>query len=249
VAGLIFGVGTLVRANLNAWLIVVVALLSLMLLVQKSRSRPIRRLVVSAAALMLGVVLVAGPWWIRNCVVTKAFSPFGTSGSFGLAGAYCDEAYANGGNWNLAVVNASQRRTLARPGILSLSLPEQEYQMGQDSTRLAREWIAANPEKLPTLMVMKAVSHLGFYRQPPFLIALNGLLMLGAIIGCLTFRRPFGFWVVAFVCVSVFTTMLTWPHFGRYSIPIRPLIHAASAIGTVNLWAAIFRYVRPRRAE
>lgn len=64
----------------------------------------------------------------------------------------------------------------------------------------------------------------------------NGMLFFGAIIGCATWRWPFGFWIAAIVSVSLLTTMLTWPHYGRYSIPIRPLIHVACAVGTVNFW-------------
>jgi hypothetical protein len=241
IAGLIYGVGILVRANLNAWLLVGLAAFPLAVVAQALRRRDVRRLLIAGAAFLLGLVVVAGPWWVRNCVVTKAFAPFGTSGSFGMAGAYCDAAYANGGNWNLEIVNDSQRQTLTRPGILSKSLPEQEYEMGQDSTQLAREWIAANRDKLPRLMLKKGISHLGFYRQPPFLMAVNGLLLVGAIVGCATSRSPFGFWVAAIIGVSLLTTMLTWPHYGRYSIPFRPLIHVACAVGTVNFWTWMVR--------
>jgi hypothetical protein len=212
------------------------AALTAVILYGVCRRQPAGWLIRPAAGFCVGVVLVAGPWWVRNCLVTKAFAPFGTSGSFGIAGGFTDAAYANGGNWDPEIVLASQRQTLSKPGMLEKSLPEQEYLMGKNSNQLAKTWIAENREKLPLLMLKKAYSHLGFYRQPWPLVCLNGLMLFGAVLGCYASRNSLGFWVAVFVGLSVVTTMLTWSHYGRYSIPIRPLIHVASAVGTIAFW-------------
>ncbi len=234
--GLIYGLGILVRANLNGWFALIMMSLAAMMLFEICRRRPVNWLTWPAAGFCAGVIVVAGPWWARNCVVTKAFAPFGTSGSFGIVGGYCDAAYANGGNWDPVIVIAAQQQTLGKPGILDKSLAEQEYEMGKDSNHMAQKWISENREKLPLLMFKKAVSHLGFYRHPLPLVYLNALMFFGALIGCYASRKSLGFWVVVFVMLSVVTTMLTWSHYGRYSIPIRPLIHVACAVGTIVFW-------------
>jgi hypothetical protein len=234
--GLLYGIGILVRANLNAWLALICVGLGAIFLGRLWRRIPLGSLLVPAAAFGLGVALIAAPWWIRNCVLTRAFCPTGTSGTFGLASAYSDKAFANGGNWHEDTVLGSQRQSLQRPGFLSLSLPEQEFLMAEDSRQMARDWVAQNLEKLPVLMLKRAQSHLGFYGLPVWLMFLNGLLIFGAVIGCIASRRSFGWWIAVVVGMSVVLTMLTWSHYGRYSIPIRPLIHVGSAIGTFAFW-------------
>jgi hypothetical protein len=52
-------------------------------------------------------------------------------------------------------------------------------------------------------------------------------------------RQSFGWWVAVVIGMSVVTTMLTWSHYGRYSIPIRPLIQVGSAIGTFAFWRIV----------
>jgi hypothetical protein len=128
--------------------------------------------------------------------------------------------------------------------MLAKSLPEQEYWMGVDSSRRAREWAQENWEKLPLLMLKKAISHLGFYRQPAPLLWINGLMFFGAIVGCYSSRKTLGIWIAAIVALSTVSTMLTWSHYGRYSIPIRPLIHAACAVGTIAFWRLIFAWFK-----
>lgn len=237
--GLLYGFGILVRANLNAWLLLAIVGLAGLILIQAIRRRPIAWLVVPAAYFGLGVVIVSGPWWVRNCVVSKAFCPFGTSGSFGLAGGYSDIAFSQWGNWDPQAVDVAQATVLARPGIFSKSLAEQEFEMGIESTRMARQWVSDHSAKVPWLMLYKACSHLGFYRQPAILMWINGLLYFGALLGCAYAWRWFGFWAALIVVLSLVSTMLTWEHFGRYSIPIRPLVHAACAVGTVSFWRMI----------
>lgn len=96
---------------------------------------------------------------------------------------------------------------------------------------------------------MKVLSHLGFYRLPLPIIWLNGLIYFGMIVGCIATRKTTGFWIVVIVSLSAITTGLTWPHFGRYSIPFRPLVHSASAIGTVMLWSHLLRRFKVIRSN
>jgi hypothetical protein len=65
------------------------------------------------------------------------------------------------------------------------------------------------------------------------------VLIFGVVIGCIASRQSFGWWVAVVIGMSVVTTMLTWSHYGRYSIPIRPLIQVGSAIGTFAFWRIV----------
>lgn len=116
--------------------------------------------------------------------------------------------------------------------------------MGQDSTAAAKAWAEANWSKLPQLVGMKMLSHLGFYHQPPLLQLVNGLILFGAVLGCWSTRHSLGRWIALIVLLSLVTTGLTWSHYGRYSIPFRPLLHIACGLGTVYLWSSIFRWLR-----
>ena len=243
-AGLLFAVGILVRANMNAWLLLIVIGLAVSLGVRLMRQRNWQNLFVAALLFGLGVAVVAAPWWIRNCQVTGGFAPTGTSGSFGMVGGYCDAAYADFGNWNIEASVESQDQTLARPGVRDLPLAQQEYQMGLDSMAAAEEWARANWKKLPQLVGMKMLSHLGFYRQPLPLQIVNGLILFGAVLGCWSTRRSLGLWIGLVVALSLLTTGLTWPHYGRYSIPFRPLLHVACGVGTVYFWTKIIGWLR-----
>lgn len=248
-AGLLFGVGILIRANLNAWLLLIVSGLAFVLAARLLAGQPCRKLFFAALFFGIGVAVVAIPWWARNCVVTGGFAPSGTSGSFGLVGGYCDAAFADFGNWSIDDSVESQERSLMRPGIRGLSLAQQEYQMGLDSTAAAKAWARENASKLPQLVLMKMVSHLGFYRQPLPLQLINGLILVGAVLGCWSARRSLGGWIALVVLLSLVTTGLTWSHYGRYSIPLRPLLHISCGLGTVYLWSSIFRWLRSRNVS
>jgi hypothetical protein len=235
--GFLFGCGSLVRANLNAWL-PMIAIGFLIWIGWRAWHRLNWRLWLTHGVLFgLGVLLIAGPFWCRNCNVTGAFTPLGTSGSFGLSGGYCDRAYNDFGNWSLADSVESQHKTMAKPVFFDLSLAKQEHWMGKDSANLAMNWISKNRDKLPALIGMKAISHLGFYRQPLAIQIMNGLLFFGALLGCVLAWRWLGFWFAVFLGLSLATTCVAWPHFGRYSIPLRPLVHVACAVGTVRFWS------------
>ena len=239
--GWLFGFGTLVRANLNAWFLMIVCGIIVASGIQALRRRDWQTIAGYGGCFIIGTLVVTTPWWVRNCYVTGGFAPFGTSGSFGLVGGYCDEAFDDFGNWNLKASVDCQQEAIQQPGFLKKTLAEQEYAMGRLSVQKSITWIRSNLERLPQLMAMKGLSHLGFYRQPLPLEIINGLMLIGALIGIIVFRREIGFWVAIVLTMSILTACITWPHYGRYSLPIRPLVHVASALGTVALWQMLLR--------
>ncbi len=246
VVGIVFGATLLVRTVLTAWLMQIIVVSLLICVVQMTRGKSWMVLAWSAVAFLIPVVIMNAPWWNRNIAVTGHFAPFGTAGSIGTAGGFSDGAYANFGNWDLPKVVEVQRETIEKHDLSGLSLPQQEFLMGQESKGVAWKWISEkrNWIKMPVLFVGKALNHLGLVGHAFPLVVINGLLLFGAVLGCLFDRRRFGFWIAAFVFMSLATTVLTWSHYGRYSIPIRPLLHVGCAIGTIQLWAAIIRWMR-----
>ncbi len=235
--GVLFGLFILIRSNLVVWLF----LLSLFSVLWAgwlfSRGKNGKQFLLASVCVLLLAATVCTPWWIRNCNLIGQFAPFGTGGSIGWVGGYCDRALNNDGNWDLETVLKTQRESFEVYPIRGEPLPTQEYFMGKHSQAMGNAWAKQNWHLLPKLMSGKALNHLALINQPyPIVHVLNGLLLLGACIGCAVAWNRVGFWIALIVLCSLLTTMLTWSHFGRYMIPIRPLIHCASAIGTFYFW-------------
>ena len=92
-------------------------------------------------------LLVIGPWWIRNCVVLKAFMPFGTQAALNLPAGFGPRALRFKGQW------------MSNPGdgapeieALNLGAVESEVRLAQYRQALARRWMRENP--LDTLRLM-----------------------------------------------------------------------------------------------
>lgn len=244
--GVIFSVAMLVRSNLNAWLILLVFGGGAFGAVHSLRDRKIPNWTLGAALFLGSVIIVSSFWWSRNCIISRGFTPFGTAGSFGLAGGYCDGAYDNFGNWCMDTAVATQTDASRVAGFASLSLAEQERVQGEHSASVAKQWMQQNPQKLIPLAGMRIISHLGFYQRNSVLLIVNGLLLFGAVLGIWWQRHSIGWWILLCVGLSVVTTALTWSHFGRYSLPIRPLVHVACAIGTMCFWTFVFQLTKSR---
>lgn len=113
--------------------------------------------------------------------------------------------------------------------------------MGRESIAAGMQWIRSNPEKVPQLAAAKALSHLALLGQPHRVLHLvNGLLLLGALIGVALSWRQFGFWVALATGLSILTAVVTWAHYGRFSLPVRPLWHASCAIGITLAFKAVW---------
>ena len=242
--GLVFGLAMLTRSNMVAWLFEISTLVVALCLWRVIRRRPWKLIATSAIAFGLGATVVAAPWWHRNNEVTGQFCPFGTAGSIGMTGSYCDAALERYGNWDPENVVRCQAWSVANHDLSKMTLAEQEYLMGQVSSQEARDWISNNLDQLPRLGLGRMLNHLGIAIEhiPIWAKVFNGLLLLGAAIGIIVDRRGFGFWIGLILFLSIATTVLTWSDFGRYLIPVRPILHCACAIGTIRFWRGPFRY-------
>ena len=241
VAGLAFGAATLVRSNMNSWVLMLIVLSAIGLTIGPRLVGERRTFFGKFLLFLLGTVIVAGPWWYRNCQVTKHFEPLGTGGKIGWVGGYCDEALDRGGNWQLHAVLKQQNLSIESRQFRDTPLAVREYYMGRDSFQAGIEWMKSNWKSIPKLMVLKAISHLGFYNHFHIAITLINLaMMISACIGFVMSWKRFGGWATLVLFLSIATAMITWAHYGRYSIPVRPLIHLGSAVTGAWLIHSLF---------
>jgi len=111
-------------------------------------------------------ILLAMPWWIRNCMTTNHFTPFGTAGSCGFVAAYCDESLANHGQWQADVFNRNQLEVQKSVDMDTIRLADLEYITGQESMRKTKAWCVENWRSIPQLMLGRGLSHWGGILQP-----------------------------------------------------------------------------------
>lgn len=250
-AGMLFGVAILVRSTLVGWMVLGGLGYAAWLLWLLLRRRPVWLRLQQGTAYGFGILLVCLPWWQRNCDRAGAFAPFGSAGSIGMAGGYCDGCQALNGNWFLPAVVEAQAAAEKTAGFGLLSLAEQEHRIGAESSRRAREWMREHVRELPALAWNKALNHLAIQGGLPWPLTVVNLLLLGsAFAGSLLSLRGPGKWILIATSLSVLTTSLTWSHYGRFSIPIRPLWHLASAWTIVAFWVWVLGLDRrPSRNE
>jgi len=199
------------------------------------------------AVFLVTAIVFAMPWWVRNCAVTEHFTPFGTAGSCGFVGAYCDESLANHGQWQSALFEDNQREVQATVDMDSVSLAHLEYLTGQASLQKTKQWCTANWSQIPKLMAYRALSHWGFFNPavPKSFAVANLCLVLIGFLGCFYFTDKLRALFVFVLLLDIFLVMLTWEHLGRYAIPIRPVVH----IGCGLAIASILEFVKSLRGQ
>lgn len=234
--GGLFGLLTLVRPNFTVWLPLIGLILAWCFFRDwRKWSQPERRRNLSCLLAMgAAVLVVACPWWIRNCNTTGRFTPLGTLGSQSLAGAYGDAALNHFGNWQ------SDSRALAAakldPDFANASYAENEYQIGVESQKLASHWIAENYHWLPYLWLARMASLFGLFH--PLDLIRFVLLLIGAIV---VWRWPGGRLLVLAVAINAFVVALTWSHYGRFLAPLRPIVNVIAAAAIVAMVAKIMQ--------
>ena len=193
-------------------------------------------------------MLMAMPWWVRNCLVSGHFQPFGSAGANGMVAAYCDESLLHFGNWQSSVYRNHQSSFRKRHDVAELSLAEREYLSGRESLSKSLEWSRYNWYRLPKLMLFRFLSHWGLFNESvpvPAMVANIALLVVG-FIGCVSTRgRPRQIFLLILV-IDALVVMLTWAHVGRYAIPIRPLLHIGYGVAISLLFHRIYIWYSAR---
>ena len=243
IAGILFAATMLTRGNWNlAFLLMTVASLLLVSAQVRKRIHPVSPAHLFTFWVVCAVLVM--PWWIRNCQVTGHFQPFGTAGSNGLVGAYCDESFNDFGNWQNQLYRQNQIQVLADLDTSQMVLAEREYVTGKASTAKAFAWAGQNWTRLPQLGIYRYLSHWGFTnRTVPWPAKIgNGLLILGGFLGCFMLPARVRSVVGFILLIDALVVMVTWAHVGRYGIPLRPLLHIGFATLVItNLRRFVFK--------
>jgi hypothetical protein len=182
-------------------------------------------------------MIVALPWWIRNCQTTGHFTPFGTAGSCGFVGAYCDESLANYGQWQPDVYNRNQIEVQKNFDMDTVDLAELEHATGQSSMEKAKSWCLENWSRIPELMFFRCLSHWGMFNPSvPWIAQAANLWLIGiGLVGCFLFSGKLRGVFVCVLLLDMLLVMLTWEHLGRYAIPVRPIVHVGYGIAMSKL--------------
>ena len=254
--GVLFALLLLTRGNWNLGLLIFLPL-SVLALIPAVGKGLLPFKFQHAVTFFVAVLIVATPWWIRNCGLTKNFTPFGSAGTCGLVAAWCDESLNDHGQWQPKVFNDLQREVVDDMKENGHELVPREVEMARRSSKTAIAWCKSNWNRIPELMFWRMLSHWGFFNPavPPLFHWLNVTLIVSGFSGCLllTGRLRGLFTVVLLVDLAI--VMLTWEHLGRYAIPIRPLIHLGLALVICRFWYEVLkghplsRRIMPERIE
>ncbi len=189
------------------------------------------------------MLLVISPWVIRNYWAFDSFVPVSTQSGNVLAGAYNDEVYKN--PWGDGWVN---------PDDFYKNEPffNDEIKYNQFLAKRGREWIQANPDKLPKLM---AAHFLGFVR-PWFKMTRNpiefsyelmtwgvGVLLLLYSIGYTLKTRQQAMILMWLIVLGGFLTHMLFFGIPRYRLPYAPLFAILQAVVLMEVY---MRYLAPR---
>ena len=254
ICGSLFALLLLTRGNWNLGLLIFVSL-SVLILIPSIGKRILPLKFRHAVTFFIAVLIIAAPWWIRSCRLTGHFTPFGSAGTCGLVGAWCDESLNDHGHWQPKVFNDLQREVVDSLEGSGDELVPREVEMARRSSGAAIEWCKSHWDRIPELMFWRSLSHWGFFNPsvPPIYHWLNVAMVVSGFAGCLllTGRLRGLFTVVLLVDLAI--VMLTWEHLGRYAIPIRPLIHLGLALVICRFWyevlkgSSLSKWIMPER--
>ncbi len=230
IAGLLLGVSMLFRPSTSLWLAILLPCFVGFVVVMLVRKKLPARTGESFLLFSIGLLIVISPWWIRNCKVTGDFKPLGNEIQQKIIGAYVFGEPTQG-NLNVDPIISSKERLLMEDVEWTDPIDKETFVATTHQER-TQDWIKANSNAATGLMLNRVTNHLGITSQDPeYLERINLVLTIGALLGCVLTWRRFGFVVIALIAASTLVTALTWSDYGRLSLPIRPLLHAAFALG------------------
>ena len=234
-AGIFFGISTMFRDTITLVFVLAVALGLCWCVVDLIRKRSSKKLFEHVALFVIGFIIVALPWWARNCRLAEKFVPLGGAVNTKMITGYSDEAIENDGN--IRFDELLKKREQFMITAMGETLVENELAFAGEMGQEAEDWRTDNQNRLFSLAASKATNHLGLagLLNSTSNQILNsgfnlGLLIIG-LIGCIVCWRQFGGLTVILVFSSVVVTALTWSNHGSYFLPYRPMLHFAIAAG------------------
>jgi hypothetical protein len=171
------------------------------------------------AVCILCCLLVIGPWWMRNIIVTESFMPTGTQAPLNLLSGFGPRALTYRGLWR------SDRETgteeLRGQSVDPFSL-EYEVRLGKIRSAIALKWMREHPVDVLRLMVL----HVWQEVRPEGRFPWDWLLPAG-VLALLFFRKTPGAAAIALMLAAqIMSVALTWGAGGRFMIPVHPLLVA-----------------------
>jgi hypothetical protein len=184
---------------------------------------------------LLAALLVIGPWWIRNIVVTKDFMPFGTQAGINLPTGFSSKAVELQGSWAPDRGDGEQEISA-----LNLDPVTAEVRLAKLRTSLTVHWMLEHPAGVIRLMLLHVWQEVRS-RGDSFS---DWLLVFGAL-GAFVLRKARGVGIVAlFVALNLLAIALTWSAEGRFMVPVQPLLVALVGAMTADFARQIMKSLR-----
>jgi hypothetical protein len=180
------------------------------------------------AVCLLTCVLVIGPWWIRNIVVTGAFLPTGSQAGINLPAGFGPLALRRQGMWGSNPGDGAQE--LVARGVDPFST-RFEAELAQHRSALTLRWMREHPSDVLRLMWL----HVWQETRPRGRGWWDYLLPLGLAAALVLRKSPGVGIIVLMVAANLFSVALTWGEGGRFMVPVLPLLVALVAAALVDI--------------
>jgi len=189
----------------------------------------VTRVVPHRAACVLAALLVAAPWWVRNCVVLHAFMPFGTQGALNIPAGFGPAAIEHSGLWVPIPADATVHDIQA----LHLDPVSTEVAIARARSRATVTWVRNHPGGAIGL----AWLHIWQEIKPREVPTPTGAWLLpAAIAATLVLRRRRGVSVIVWMtAVNIAAVAATWSVGGRFMLPVQPILAALVGAAVADL--------------
>jgi hypothetical protein len=158
--------------------------------------------------------------------------PLGTQGTVAMLGGYSDEAYRDMGNWSYEPELALRRDM--KPRLLELANDtEREIAVSQEASSVLLKWVAANTAKLPSLFVMRAVTHWNPYTGKSALWKI--LIVMGSIWVLQSYPR-LQCWILGLPVISTLVVMGLYETGGRFLVPLYEHLFMLGGLSVGLVW-------------
>jgi hypothetical protein len=164
-------------------------------------------------------LLVIGPWWMRNIIVTRSFMPTGTQAPLNLLSGFGPRALAYHGLWRSDRETGTEELRALKIDPFSL---EYEVRLGKIRSAIASRWMREHPSDVLRLMVL----HVWQEVRPQRRFSWDWLLPAG-VLALLYFRKAPGAAAIGLMLLAqIMSVALTWGAGGRFMVPVQPLLVA-----------------------
>lgn len=243
-AGAALGALILTRSMFVVWLPLLWAVVVLAIAGGQRQRLGIATLVVAVAC------LVCTPWWLRNCVVLRAWMPLGTQGPITLLGGYSDAALGSDGNWQPEPERALRAELATQPDFQQLETDGQrELVVSQIAAERVKAWGFSHLDALPRMMAQRIYVHWNPYSGRSLMWKLAILL---GIIRLFLHRDRAVIWLVGLPLISTLVVAGFYATGGRFLVPLYGVLFTLSGLGlalVVDLLGWIARWLQPRSAQ